>query len=197
MKVCIIIYDKMAFHSVALLAYLLKEEGVLVRYIADQYGMITTKEGLMISGDEVISEIKTEEYDGIIVPGGEPSLLLRQNELKTKINEFLQKQKIVGSICAGTIVLAEFGLLAGKKYTSSFDFSSISTYKDGTNIKKAVVHDENLITARGQALIEFALVYLNALGAIKPKEMTRLYKRYKPEKYKITWKLKIYDRDNT
>ena len=197
MKICMIIYEKMAFHSAALLAYLLKEEGIHIHYAAEEYGTVVTKEGLTVGADIEISEIKADEYDGIIIPGGEPEALIKNSRLKALIRECLQKRKIVGSICAGTILLEEYGVLAEKKYTSSFDFSGVGEKESGTNLKKAVVRDGNLITARGQALIEFALVYLNALGTIEPKEMTRLYKRYKPEKYKITWKLKVYDRNNT
>ena len=195
MQVCICVYEGLAFHSVALLAYLLKQEGITVVYAAEAQGAYVTKEGLKIEVSEKVSQINPDAFDGIIIPGGDPVFSAEQPELKRMLLAFREKKKLIGSICAGTNILAEYGLLEHARYTSSFDFSAFFGRIIGKNLKKSVVCHENLITARGQALIEFALQYLRALHAVPLSEMIRLYRRYKPVKYKISWRLKKYDRN--
>jgi protease I len=102
--------------------------------------------------DKTLDEVKAEYYDGLVLPGGviNPDTL-RQD--KTAIN-FIQgffsdtANKPVAAICHGPWLLAEAGVLKGRKVTS---YSSISTDLKNAGahwVDEPVVVDNGLVTSR-------------------------------------------------
>ena len=61
------------------------------------------------------SEIKAEEYDALVIPGGRAPEYLRLNEAVIKIvQHFSQTDKPIASICHGAQLLAAAGIIRGK-----------------------------------------------------------------------------------
>ena len=194
MKICVVSYPNMAFHSVAFLCYCLHEYGVELHFVAERTGRVDTKEGITILVETPTDLAELMEYDSIILPGGETERLLEISWLKECLHLFNKSEKIIGCICAATRALAEFGLLAGRRYTAPIDYSTLPQAEGSKNIKSVVVEDGNLITARGQGLVEFAITLIEKLNCTNRTELRRLHRRYRPSKKRITWDLKPYDK---
>lgn len=192
MKVCFLAYDHFAIHSTALLTYFLREFNVQIVYCSEKAGPVSTKEGLTVLAETDAASVRPADYSGIIVPGGLSSGCVHTPWIMKLLQAFCEENTLICSICEGTILLAHSGVLARKRYTSSYDLSSIDAAKTGVNVKQTVIADENLITARGQSFTEFALVCLKAFGCADSTELWKLKLRYKPPRFKITWGLKKY-----
>lgn len=132
----------------------LKKEGITTEVVSLKKGKIKGwKEknwGDEFQVDKTIDEIKTEDYDILILPGGvmNPDALRVNETVVSFINSFFEQKKIIAAICHAPWTLIETGQLKGKRLTS---FKSIKTdlinagaiWKD-----EEVVVDNNLITSR-------------------------------------------------
>ncbi|MGX7069645.1 DJ-1 family glyoxalase III [Gemella bergeri] len=121
---------------------------------ANNEDYITGCHNVKIIVDKKLKEIENIlDYDAIVIPGGLPgSILLRENR---KIIEFYQtmhqKNKLVAAICAAPIVLSKVGILKDKEVTSYPGFKEEIESRLYNNTK-AVVVDQNVITAQGPAV---------------------------------------------
>ncbi len=99
--------------------------------------------------DTVIDTIKADDFDMIVLPGGQPGSdnLNADPRVKELIRSFSEKGKFMGAICAAPYVLANAGVLTGKRATS------YPSYKDKLgNVRyeeKSVVVDGKVLTSRG------------------------------------------------
>lgn len=108
--------------------------------------------GQSVSVDKQIEDVKIEDYDAIILPGGQINPdILRTNK---KVVDFIQSAsnqsniKVIAAICHGPWLLVEADLVRGKRVTS---YPSISTdlKNAGANWQdETVVIDGKLITSR-------------------------------------------------
>ena len=126
---------------------------------------VALNHGVNVVADIVEANFVSGEYDMIIVPGGDPGYrnLGKSAVLTTALKQFFAEDKLVASICAGPTILADLGLLDGRKATcypgmeSAFPPGAYS----GT---LGVVKDDNLITASGPAFaMPFGIACLAAL----------------------------------
>jgi putative intracellular protease/amidase len=70
-----------------------------------------------------------------------------------------------GAICAGPLLLARAGLLKGRRFTHGYGANSTLPYwKDGIYEDQLTVVDGNIVTAKPQAYIDFAVELLYAAG---------------------------------
>ena len=110
---------------------------------------ITSARNVKIIPDTVIDDVTADEFDMIVLPGGQPGSdnLNADPRVKELIRSFSEKGKYTGAICAASYVLANAGVLAGKRATS------YPTYKDKLgNVQyeeKPVVADGKVMTSRG------------------------------------------------
>jgi 4-methyl-5(b-hydroxyethyl)-thiazole monophosphate biosynthesis len=112
-------------------------------------GPVVSARKVKVIPDMVIDRVKSDDFDMIVLPGGQPGSdnLNADNRVKELLKSFSQKGKLTGAICAAPFVLANAGLLQGKHATS------FPSYKDrlGNVIyeEKNVVEDGNILTSRG------------------------------------------------
>jgi 4-methyl-5(b-hydroxyethyl)-thiazole monophosphate biosynthesis len=110
---------------------------------------ITSARGVKVLPDTTIDTIKAEDFDMIVLPGGQPGTdnLNADERVKKLIQDFYNKGKLTGAICAAPYVLANAGVLEGKKATS------YPTYKEKLGnvnyLEDIVVEDLNVLTSRG------------------------------------------------
>jgi 4-methyl-5(b-hydroxyethyl)-thiazole monophosphate biosynthesis len=114
-------------------------------------GEIQGSRGLKIKVEKTLKDVKIEETDALILPGGSPGYLnLRKEEkvkeLVKKANEF---GRIVAAICGAPTVLADAGVLAGKQCTVYPGLEGELEKNGGKASREAVVRDGNIITSRG------------------------------------------------
>mgnify|MGYP001469316834 CR=1 FL=1 len=131
--------------------------------------------GIIVETDKVLGEINdTKNYDGLVIPGGMPGAtnLRDNNKVIELVKEFNEREKIIGAICAGPIVLQRAGILKGKEVTSYPGFEN--DLREGIYKEKLVVQDENIITARGPAVaVYFALKLVENLVGVEKEQSLR------------------------
>jgi len=112
-------------------------------------GAVSSARKVKVIPDAVIDSIRAEEFDMIVLPGGQPGSdnLNADKRVGDLIRDFHRKGKLTGAICAAPYVLANAGILEGKHATS------YPTYRDrlGNAVyeEKTVVVDGNVLTSRG------------------------------------------------
>ena len=112
-------------------------------------GPVASARKVRILPDTVIDTIRTEDFDMIVLPGGQPGSdnLNDDSRVRALVGDFHTKGKLTGAICAAPYVLANAGVLGGKHATS------YPTYRErlGKVVyeERSVVEDGNVITSRG------------------------------------------------
>ncbi|MFQ6093118.1 MAG: DJ-1/PfpI family protein [bacterium] len=77
------------------------------------------KRGHNFALNATFEEIKPEEYDGLVIPGGRAPEYIRLNEKALDIvRHFAETNKPIASICHGQQVLAAAGVVEGKLCTA-------------------------------------------------------------------------------
>jgi 4-methyl-5(b-hydroxyethyl)-thiazole monophosphate biosynthesis len=140
--------------------------GVEVRLAGLKKGEIEGSRGLRIKVDKTVKDVKIEETDALILPGGSPGYLnLRKEE---RVKELLKKAdefgRIIAAICGAPTVLADAGVLAGKRCTVYPGLEGELEKVGGKVSEDAVVRDGNIITSRGPGTaMPFAATVAEAL----------------------------------
>jgi protease I len=129
----------------------------------------TGKHGLRFKSNMAPEEVKIDEYDALIVPGGFAPDRLRINKKIVKlIQEANKKNKIIAAICHGPQLLIEAKIVKGKKMTSYASVSTDLKNAGATYIDEPVVKDQNIITSRHpKDLPHFCKATINSLTNMK------------------------------
>lgn len=144
---------------------LLRRLGIQVDYISvydTPYvkGSATTE----VKATKGFSELVPEEYDGLFIPGGRHSFMLKHEEKVLQlVRSFDQQKKWIMAICAAPIILKQAGIMNGVKYIS---FPSVIDQMDGAvRIEQQSVRDGHIITGIGAgAIYEFAFEAIKAFS---------------------------------
>jgi len=108
-----------------------------------------SKEGYEAVPDMSIKNIKSDEFDGVIIPGGfAPDKLRRYPEITDFVNKLCSKNKLVASICHGPWVLISSKILKGRKMTCVNAIKDDVINAGAEYLDQEVVIDKNLITSR-------------------------------------------------
>ncbi len=109
------------------------------------------KPGHHFTLNATFADVKPENYDALLIPGGRAPEYLRMNSRVVEIaRHFLAADKPVASVCHGAQLLAATGLLKGRK-VSAYPACQIEVELAGAEymgipIDQAVT-DRNLVTA--------------------------------------------------
>ncbi len=99
--------------------YRLKEEGYEVVIATPDGNNVEGKHGYVIRADMSFDEVKPEDYDALVVPGGRaPERVRLYDSAKAIVRHFFDENKPVATICHGPQVLISAGVLKGRKGTS-------------------------------------------------------------------------------
>ena len=124
--------------------------------------MVTSSHNVTYEADLLFSEVEGNLVDLVVLPGGIPGTpnLLAFEPLMNMVNAHNEAGRYVAAICAAPSILAELGILDGKKGTSYPGFGTkIENFVDAP-----VVVDGNVITSRGLgAAIDFGLALIELL----------------------------------
>ena len=113
------------------------------------------------------------KIDILVVPGsGDPSPQMRDPEVIAFLKKVGAETEYVTSVCSGSLILAEAGLLDGYKATTHWAFKDyLRSYENIEFVEQRVVVDRGRITGGGvTAGVDFALTVVgevvgNELGA--------------------------------
>lgn len=79
---------------------------------------VTGSHNIPIIADKKIEELKSNDFDAIVLPGGPGHKNLIKSEIVTKfVKEINQNDGYIAAICAAPTVLAAIGILDGKNAT--------------------------------------------------------------------------------
>lgn len=112
-------------------------------------GPVVSARAVRILADTTIDSIKTDDFDMIVLPGGQPGSdnLNADERVKRLVREFSAAGKLTGAICAAPYVLANAGVLTGKRVTV------YPSYKDQLGgaeyLDQSVVTDGSVVTGSG------------------------------------------------
>ena len=159
---CFVYESFVNFESALACHYITQDENYNVIYIGYEKSPIKSLGGLKVIPDMKLSEISsTSEIYGIIIPGGVDRIL--KPELRTIILKLMEEKKMIAAICGGPEYLAKLGILNDKKYTCSMEPEEYKEKNEKDPFPRAnyvetrVMRDDNVITAKGSAFVDFAL----------------------------------------
>ncbi|MGC9051354.1 DJ-1/PfpI family protein [Pyrobaculum sp.] len=101
--------------------------------------------------EKPLSDVKPEEYDGLVIPGGRMPEYVRvaaSEDVKRIVRHFFERNKPVAAICHGPLILAAAGVVKGRKMTSYIAVRPEVENNGGTWVDQEVVVDGNLVTSR-------------------------------------------------
>lgn len=125
-----------------------REAGALVDVVSMKPGEVRgwdkTDWGDSVAVDKTIDAIRPDDYDAIMIPGGQinPDLLRVEPDVVSFVKAFHDSGKPMGAICHGPWVLIEAGVVKGRRMTS---YHSIRT--DLKNAGAEVVDTEAVVDA--------------------------------------------------
>ena len=138
----------------------LRRAGVTVTVAGLTPNAVEGAHAMKIAPDKSIDDIDVNDFDAIVVPGGNPGYknLRKDQRVIDMIKKAFDSNKIVSAICAAPAVLSDAGVLEGKTCTIYPGMENELEKGGGKPKQDMVVEDGNLITSRGPATaLPFAL----------------------------------------
>ena len=141
----------------------LEEAGAKVDIISLKTGEIWGWEhddwGDPIPVDRTIDAVQVDEYDALVIPGGQinPDLLRADEDAVPFVKDFYGSGKPVAVVCHAPWVLIEAGLARGRKMTSYHSMATDVKNAGAHWVDREVVVDEGLITSRNPGDVEALL----------------------------------------
>ena len=132
----------------------LKEHGAEVHIASPETGEIRGWDkkdwGKPVPVDLTLDEVKVEDYDALVLPGGQMNPdTLRLNEKALKlIRGFFDAKKVVGAICHAPWLLIDTSIAKGRKVTSWRSLKSDLINAGAKWEDQEVVTDQGLVTSR-------------------------------------------------
>ena len=106
--------------------------------------------GDKIPVDRTIEEVRADEYDALLLPGGvgNPDTLRTDENVVTFVREFFEQGKPVAAICHGPWTLVEAGVVSGRTLTSWPSLQTDIRNAGGNWVDEEVHVDQGLVTSR-------------------------------------------------
>jgi protease I len=132
----------------------LRDAGAEVAVVSPEKGQIRGwKEkdwGESVTVDKLLDEVSAEDYDALVLPGGQinPDLLRVNQKALQLIRDFLDSGKVVAAICHAPWLLVEVDAVRDLQVTSYHSIKTDVINAGGQWVDRAVVTDRGIITSR-------------------------------------------------
>ncbi len=143
---------------------ILRRAGLEVVTAGLREGPITGSHDIAVTPDRSLDEIRSEDFDMVVLPGGIPGTdhLREDPRVLELLQEMARARKYTCAICAAPVVLKAAGVVSGKAVTShpvvEKDLGDLDYRQD------RVVVDGTVVTSRGAGTaMEFALELVRIL----------------------------------
>ena len=159
------------------LSNILRRAGIDVVTAGLHPGSVRASRGTVIVPDTSLEQVMHEDFDLVVLPGGLPGADNLRDD--PRIIHLLQRThasgRLVGAICAAPKVLAQAGLLAGRRAAHYPGALSEDALKGVSDSAQAVEIDDRVLTSRGPGTaMDFALALVEQLvGREKRDEVER------------------------
>lgn len=171
MKKALIIVAQKAFQPDEYLhtKEMLEKSGISVNTASSKIGEAVGYYDVKTNIDFAISSVSAENYDAFVLIGGAGARnFLKDKNLIRLIQTANRDRKIVAGICIAPIILAEAGVINGRKATvwnGDSEQEKFIVSKGAKYINQPVVVDSNIITADGpNSAYEFGKTIAKLLG---------------------------------
>ena len=168
-KVLCIIYPNFSLYEItALTSTLALSFDITIDYVASDYSIVVSEDGLPCQPTKTLDQIRIEEYSCVILPGMVNIGPALQDEKLISFLRGLGEQNIlIAAISSAPLLLAKAGLLEDTKFTGGIwqNFFDYFKFIPRENFQpKVLVQDKQIITAIGFAHQEFARRVILSLG---------------------------------
>jgi protease I len=147
----------------------LESAGIKVTVASTSLSIAVGMFGAKTTPNILISNVNVEDFDAILFVGGSGAETYFNDPIAHNIaKEAYQKNKVVGAICIAPGILANSGILNGKKATV-WNGKYVSILRNGGAIYtgESVTVDGNIITANGPAVAsKFGKTIVNVLSKL-------------------------------
>lgn len=142
MKDVFLVYDKSCFYEIVILNYFMSFSHCDMVFCSLDGKPVRAMEGFSVNVDMPLDALDKEQIRSFILPGGNVSEI-DTPEVKSYLQALMKREILIAGICAGVDVLDHAGILCDVKSTHSSDAD--------------LVTDKNVITARANAYVDFAV----------------------------------------
>ncbi|MCI0401116.1 MAG: DJ-1/PfpI family protein [Gammaproteobacteria bacterium] len=128
---------------------------------------VTASRGVRLMPDTNLDKALTRDFDMVVLPGGllGAEHLDQDPRVKDLLKKMANSEKFTAAICAAPKVLANAGLLQGKRVTAYPGILDSVDHGSLTVSDEPVVRDGTVITSRGPGTaMDFALSLIEALA---------------------------------
>jgi len=129
-------------------------------YFSETGDRVTSMGGLQVIPTTSLNELKIEEVELLILPGGVAWEKREITTINSLVLELFENGKAIAAICGATFYLGQLGILDKLNHTSndlSYLKAVVPEYDGQENYQNKLAEtDKNIITANGIAPIEFA-----------------------------------------
>ena len=127
---------------------------------------VTASRGTKLIADTTLDQMLSEQFDMVVLPGGLPGAdhLNADSRIHAILKNTIENKNHVAAICAAPKVLAQAGLLNGKKVTAYPGVLEALNNNDFTITGAAIEQDGKVLTSRGPGTaMDFALEIITCL----------------------------------
>ncbi|MDR1434065.1 DJ-1/PfpI family protein [Candidatus Endomicrobiellum devescovinae] len=144
---------------------ILEKAGVEVITASVKIGELMGRFGYKTVSTVLISDIKSSDFDAIVYVGGGGSSVFFENKSALQLaNEFFNQNKPLAAICIAGVILANSGVLRGRKATVYIDGKEALLRGGADYTGNSLEVDGNIITANGpDAAEEFGKAIVKVL----------------------------------
>ena len=148
-KVAILVENDYQDQEVWVPLYRLREEGYETVVVGPAAVDYKSKYGYPIRAQLAAPEARSEDFAGVVIPGGWAPDRLRQHESILKlVRDLFAARRVVAAICHGGWVLASAGVAKGLRMTAYAAIRDDLVHAGAQFVDQEVVRDGNLITSR-------------------------------------------------
>ncbi len=132
----------------------LEEAGALTTIVSPINGKVKGFKGASwgdeFTVDRTLDQVKSEEFDAIVLPGGSisPDTLQANSMAVDFVKGFISSRKPIAAICRGPLILISANAVKGKKMTSWPSIRENLINAGALWVDEEVVKDDNMITSR-------------------------------------------------
>lgn len=177
-RICLFYYDDFAEFEIVLIALQFMQGGheIIAAALEDRVYMSEEKQRFL--PDITIGALDPATVDYFIIPGGDPSSLYENRELREFLSALAEREATIAAVCGGSALLAAQGLLDGRRCTGNGsgitpDAKNYAVYADALVVppeEADIVHDGPFITAKGGAFTDLALYLGRLINLYKDEE---------------------------
>lgn len=126
-----------------------REAGAEVTVVGPERKSYQSKHGYPVQADATMDEVRGEDFDAVIIPGGyAPDHMRRYEKLVNLVRDAFRAGMVVAAICHGGWMLASADVVRDRTATCFFAIRDDLVNAGAKYVDQEVARDGNLITSR-------------------------------------------------